>query len=409
MPPCFFFFSTVMKRTLESFISDARKIHGDKYDYSKSVYKGIHSKLVITCPIHGDFEQRPNDHLHGQGCKECGKLTSASKRRLDTESFKKKFTELYGDSYDLSEFTYSKSNVKSTAICKLHGKFSISPNNLLNGRGCPLCGNKRKSSAQTLKEQVFNERIRTIYCDSISYDFNDYVNNATKMRFICKSHGEFESLPLNVMRGHGCPICGKIKYSASRTTKWNDALARMVSAHGDTYRYNESTYTSPKAKMEIICKKHGAFTQTPINHWSGQGCPICNESHLERELSHALSSNGIEFIRQRKIGKQFVDFYIPSIALNIECQGEQHFKKKFGDNYDFAKAIDRDIRKHNAVTSLGESIIYLTSKNLLPIDVSLGDLCNIYNDSNVMFSTSDVILHIASISSDKESKTSHTN
>lgn len=383
-----------MKRTLESFISDARKIHGDKYDYSKSVYNGIHSKLVITCPTHGDFWQRPNDHLHGQGCKECGKLASASKRRLDTESFKNKFTELYGDSYDLSEFIYSKSNVKSTVICKLHGKFSISPNNLLNGRGCHLCGNKRKSSRQTLKEQVFNERIRTIYGDSISYDFNDYINNATKMKFICKTHGEFESLPLNVMRGHGCPECGKIKYSVSRTTKWDDALARMVSAHGSTYEYNESTYTSPKAKMEIVCKKHGVFMQTPINHWGGQGCPICNESHLERELSNALSSNGIEFIRQRKINKQFVDFYIPSIMLNIECQGEQHFKKKFGDNYDFAKAIDRDIRKHDSIISLGELIIYFTSERFIqgmPLEDNFG---HIYTQENLFFSINDVISYI---------------
>ena len=59
------------KRTLESFIDDARKVHGDKYGYRKSEYNGIHTPLIIICPTHGDFLQAPNDHLHGQGCPHC--------------------------------------------------------------------------------------------------------------------------------------------------------------------------------------------------------------------------------------------------------------------------------------------------------------------------------------------------
>ena len=59
------------KRTTESFINDAKKVHGDKYDYSKSEYNGTHTPLIIICPIHGEFSQAPNDHLHGQGCPHC--------------------------------------------------------------------------------------------------------------------------------------------------------------------------------------------------------------------------------------------------------------------------------------------------------------------------------------------------
>ena len=59
------------RRTLESFVDDARKVHGDKYDYSKSEYNGTHMPLIIICPIHGEFSQAPNDHLHGQGCPHC--------------------------------------------------------------------------------------------------------------------------------------------------------------------------------------------------------------------------------------------------------------------------------------------------------------------------------------------------
>ena len=53
------------------FIKKARLVHGNKYDYSKVVYRGAHVKVCIICPIHGEFWQTPNDHLNGKGCKKC--------------------------------------------------------------------------------------------------------------------------------------------------------------------------------------------------------------------------------------------------------------------------------------------------------------------------------------------------
>lgn len=67
-------------KTLEEFIQKARKVHGDKYDYSKTVYKTAKAKVTITCPIHGDFEQLVSGHLSGYGCKKC---TSYGKGRVD--------------------------------------------------------------------------------------------------------------------------------------------------------------------------------------------------------------------------------------------------------------------------------------------------------------------------------------
>jgi very-short-patch-repair endonuclease len=58
-------------KTTEQFIKDARKIHGDKYNYSKVEYNGCFDKVCIICPIHGEFWQTPNDHLCGKGCQVC--------------------------------------------------------------------------------------------------------------------------------------------------------------------------------------------------------------------------------------------------------------------------------------------------------------------------------------------------
>lgn len=56
----------------DSFIAAARKAHGDKYDYSKVVYKRAVDRVKIVCPIHGEFEQAPTYHAAaGQGCRKC--------------------------------------------------------------------------------------------------------------------------------------------------------------------------------------------------------------------------------------------------------------------------------------------------------------------------------------------------
>ena len=55
----------------EEFIRRAREIHGDKYDYSKVNYTNNYTKVIITCPEHGDFEQFPHSHLQGNGCQKC--------------------------------------------------------------------------------------------------------------------------------------------------------------------------------------------------------------------------------------------------------------------------------------------------------------------------------------------------
>lgn len=54
-------------------ITDFRKVHGDRYDYSKVEYVKSLQKVTIICPDHGEFEQTPNSHLSGSGCPQCGK------------------------------------------------------------------------------------------------------------------------------------------------------------------------------------------------------------------------------------------------------------------------------------------------------------------------------------------------
>lgn len=58
--------------TTEEFIEKAKKIHGDKYDYSKVEYINGATKVCIICPVHGEFWQLPRDHIYApSGCPYC--------------------------------------------------------------------------------------------------------------------------------------------------------------------------------------------------------------------------------------------------------------------------------------------------------------------------------------------------
>lgn len=59
------------KMNTASFIEKAKKIHGDRYDYSLVDYKGTEELITIKCKKHGPFAQRPHGHMMGYGCAKC--------------------------------------------------------------------------------------------------------------------------------------------------------------------------------------------------------------------------------------------------------------------------------------------------------------------------------------------------
>jgi hypothetical protein len=83
--------------TTEEFIEKARKVHGDKYDYSKAEYVNSVIKVCIICPIHGEFWQNPNSHMNGVGCKECYYCSKKAYgvAKLDIPNAAKKFPSCY--------------------------------------------------------------------------------------------------------------------------------------------------------------------------------------------------------------------------------------------------------------------------------------------------------------------------
>jgi len=189
----------------KEFIDKAKKIYGDKFDYSKVNYVNSKTKVCIICPIHGEFWQRPYSHLSGEGCNLC------SKPVYDTESFITEAKKIYGDKYDYSKVIYIDSHTKVIIICPIHGEFWQTPNNHLRGRGCYHCGRETSAKKQSLSTQQFIDKAQTIHGDKYDYSKVSYTNNHTEVCIICKKHGEFWQKPLKHLSGHGCPKCSESK------------------------------------------------------------------------------------------------------------------------------------------------------------------------------------------------------
>jgi len=104
-----------------------------------------------------------------------------------------------------------------------------------------------------------------------SYHFVKYIGSKSKISIYCpvEGHGIFKQRADSHLNGSGCPKCsGKLK-----TSKQFEIEARYV--HGDKYIYTDVYYINASGKVNIICKLHGPFKQSPHGHLSGKGCSKC--------------------------------------------------------------------------------------------------------------------------------------
>jgi 4-hydroxy-L-threonine phosphate dehydrogenase PdxA len=71
-----------MESKTDKFFKKCNEAHNQKYDYSKSEYKGTVHKILIICPIHKEFLQKAATHYSGHGCPKCAKLLYGNGKRL---------------------------------------------------------------------------------------------------------------------------------------------------------------------------------------------------------------------------------------------------------------------------------------------------------------------------------------
>ncbi len=141
------YFSEIKTISQEEIIKRFMEIHNNNYDYSKTITNGIHNKVCIICPMHGEFWQTPNNHLKGHGCPICRHINQAISITLDQEEVLKRFIDIHGDRFGYNYFIYKGMNEKSEIECFEHGIFLQTPNNHLKGQGCPKCNYSKGEAA----------------------------------------------------------------------------------------------------------------------------------------------------------------------------------------------------------------------------------------------------------------------
>ena len=149
------------KSDTKEFIEKAQKIHGNKYDYSKVNYVNNYTKVCIICPEHGEFWQKPNNHLHGNGCKKCSYKNAVRRQKKEKNTFIEHAIKVHGNCYDYSKSTYVNNKTKICIICHEkdkfgieHGEFWQRPDNHLNGQQCPKCSKKISKLEKKIKNAL---------------------------------------------------------------------------------------------------------------------------------------------------------------------------------------------------------------------------------------------------------------
>lgn len=384
-------------KQLNKYIEKAIKIHGNKYDYSKSNAHSCKDKAVFICPIHGEFEQTWDNHVNGgSGCPKCAKCHKYTNEEWIEEASKK-----HNGKYDYSKTNYVKARDKVIVIChekdefgEEHGEFEIRAGNHIAGIGCPKCAKKYRP---TTDEWI--KKARNVHGDKYLYDKVSYNGSDKKVLITCPIHGDFWQEAASHLSGVGCPKCkGGVELS---TEEYIDKLRQV---HGNKYDYSKVNYVNAKTKINIICSRHGVFSQLPYQHLKGQGCPKCKSSKLENLLIRLFDKKGLRYTYQYKVKNDktlYCDFLLNDYDTVIECQGEQHFiPTSFDKNKNinrckesYEKILEYDNLKYAYCINNGLDIVYFTIPKYFNTE-NVNINTSFYKDKNLLTNTEQLLEYI---------------
>lgn len=367
---------------MTAFIEKAKVKHGEVYDYSKVEYVDSRTPVIITCRVHGEFSQKPANHLFGQGCPKC-----RAGGRLSNTTFIEKAKAKHGDKYDYTKTEYVHSDKKVIVTCKKHGDFTVVPRNHLGNAklGCPKCADRGRTNNSAL----FIEKAKAKHGDKYDYTKVRYVNNKTPVTITCRTHGDFEQTPqghlasndpcnkcrlekvynhsiLSAQKIHNgkytyvresfvsvvdkmtivCPIhgayemtinnhvhngaeckeCALAKRGESQWKTLDSFIKDAEKVHGNKYDYSKTVCRGGKKKITITCRTHGDFEQNIYSHLRGAGCPKCSKSGVskaETEVFNFVRSICPDAVQSDRttIGPLELDVVVPSRNLAIEFNG----------------------------------------------------------------------------------------
>jgi len=193
-----------------------------------------------------------------------------------------------------------------------------------------------------LTTQEVEPQFRKIHGDKYTYDWTTYVNNSTKMKIICKEHGEFLQSPNSHKQGNGCQKC-VIKNRKNHHYSFENIQEKQRKfifdcneKHNHFYDYSMVNYKNALTNVKIICPIHGEFWQQPNNHKNGSGCFECGQILKYKKLMYTKSDFIKLFSNKYKFLNDSYDFscsnYINlATKIDIYCKECNRYFNKTPD------------------------------------------------------------------------------
>jgi len=343
------------KKTKEEFVEEAKKIHGDKYDYFEFIYLGCNIKGFIICLKHGIFLKTPTAHLKNkEGCKECSKENCASKLKLGLTKFIEKVmsiekhkntdgTHKYDYSH-LEEEDYKNTTTELPIYCyKCEETFMQKPREHLAGSGCKICvirESKIKHKCPINKTSKLCEDKNCVTCFDNSFashvkarfwseENKDKNNNFisprtifkythTAYKFNCdKCPHSFSSKLYHISNGQWCPYCSsstkKLCEDENCDTCFDNSFASHIKAKfwSEENKDEKGNFIQPRTiakcthtKYKFKCDKcphtfsvglntvlSNKRTQLECPYCSDTNCTLCNDLNCNWCFNRSFASS----------------------------------------------------------------------------------------------------------------------
>jgi hypothetical protein len=272
---------SLTEQEIEKKIEICKKIHNNKYSYDKLKYVNYETKVIITCPIHGDFYQNFRDHTIGQGCRKCAFLKIKKDFTKGKEDFILECNKIFNNKYTYNKVPDEfKLKDKVTITCPIHGDFIKIAFSHKRGVGCLRCkgiGN----------EHIFNRLSQRKNLKLITP--KDQIRFKKNIEFECEFHGKISRNKQQIRRFGICVKCenkDKEKQKSEDVIKnLNKKFSKPIGIESLKNKFKSKfEYINPPSKitsdtiLNIRCKEHNhTFQIRKENHHYSKygGCEFC--------------------------------------------------------------------------------------------------------------------------------------
>lgn len=277
-------------------------------------------------------------------------------KKLTQNEFILRSKEIHNNFYDYSLTNYNGVNSTLKIICPIHGIFEQRADHHLEGKKCKKCSCKSSANKKRFENafESFIKRATKKWNGKYDYSKVIYESAKKKVQIICPNHGEFLQSPDTHLK-HECLKCSTENTANKQRHDTIKFIEKAKKVHGEIYDYSKVDYKGNRIKVEIICKEHGSFFQTPYNHLQNKGCLHCkNKSKGEEKIQKFLSENEFTFKRQKTFHdcinpetkkRLRFDFYLIKENICIEYDGHQHFNPI--EFWGGESALNYNIKKDN--------------------------------------------------------------